>query len=781
MACRLQKLFGADGDLADEDFLSAVEDAENQFVVPGRLSPGGGPVPPSVPSPAPGLQPLRLLGPQLGHRSGKPPSLRPLAGQGEQPAGCRGPPAGGAVPQDELDNDLFLAACMELEGPELPAGASAARPPPGRWEKPPLIRMGQESPQEWAVPKKLRVGEELVSPGSGELEVRQDPLPAPRAAPAPRLVLRPSAASACPPRPPTPPGRPGSSCGSVPAPRGPAPRPFQASPCQPGATSSSMGLRVPRTPMAQGPRQSCPPPRLPPANSPALMSCVEPPPRQPLRPAPASLQTPVVTNHLVQLVTAASKAPGAAPHLPPQRKTRRFPGPAGILPQQHAGKLLEEILISAPQTPAHGAVAKPRTEGLPSSSPPTEEDFGKGPWLAMKTELGLDERDPSCFLRTYSVVMVLRKVRRAPGEGTGPGDSASRLSPGPLELFPGPGIYVGRRGLSWAACRRPVALWGCPRGRRCDKGLRVQAALKQLPKNKVPSMAVMIKTLTRTNIDAGAVFRDPTGEMQGTVHRLLLEERQSELRPGSVLLLKQVGVFSPSHRNHYLNVTPNNLLKIYPPEPEGSFSQPSPAQREVREGTVLLALEAQGCWDPPRVLPRGSGPRGPLRATGEEGGGLGGTDKSSCGSTTILCWVLQVPAQAGLLRDHPAQPPWGVPAPGDLGQGRTGNHSTEQSPGGFSLHPQSPGPGREEPVGADGCDMGELGPHCVGRKSSTSCGKQMTWMGSWESCLRISSPLRPKLTAADLGELRHGRGAGKTVTAGAVWAEPQPGEDAEQA
>lgn len=31
----------------------------------------------------------------------------------------------------------------------------------------------------------------------------------------------------------------------------------------------------------------------------------------------------------------------------------------------------------------------------------------------MKTELGLDERDPSCFLHTYSVVMVLRKVRAA--------------------------------------------------------------------------------------------------------------------------------------------------------------------------------------------------------------------------------------------------------------------------------------------------------------------------------------------------------------------------------
>lgn len=63
-----------------------------------------------------------------------------------------------------------------------------------------------------------------------------------------------------------------------------------------------------------------------------------------------------------------------------------------------------------------------------------------------------------------------------------------------------------------------------------------------------------------------------------------------------------MGVFSPSHRNHYLNVTPNNLLKIYPPEPEGSFSQSLPSQQKVREGMVLLALEGQGCWDSPMVL-----------------------------------------------------------------------------------------------------------------------------------------------------------------------------------
>lgn len=168
-------------------------------------------------------------------------------------------------------------------------------------------------------------------------------------------------------------------------------------------------------------------------------------------------------------------------------------------------------MVSAPQTPTHGALAKFRTEVVPSSQTSVEEDFGRGPWLTMKSALGLDEKDPTCFLCTCSIVMVLRK-----------------------------------------------------------------AALKQLPRNKVPNMAVMIKSLTRSTMDASVVFKDPTGEMQGTVHRLLLETRQNELKPGSVLLLKQIGVFSPSLRNHYLNVTPNNLVHIYSPDSgDGNFLKPS--------------------------------------------------------------------------------------------------------------------------------------------------------------------------------------------------------------
>lgn len=87
-------------------------------------------------------------------------------------------------------------------------------------------------------------------------------------------------------------------------------------------------------------------------------------------------------------------------------------------------------------------------------------------------------------------------------------------------------------------------------------------------------------------------------------------------------------------------------------------------------------------------------------------------------------WVLQVPTQAELIPDPPAQPPQGVPVPEDWGQSRTSGHSAEQHPGGFSLRPPSSGPSWEEPVGADVCDMGESDPLWEGRKSSVSCGKQ---------------------------------------------------------
>nr|XP_020461166.1 uncharacterized protein C17orf53 homolog [Monopterus albus] len=216
--------------------------------------------------------------------------------------------------------------------------------------------------------------------------------------------------------------------------------------------------------------------------------------------SPHLLRTPVFTNRLVQLVSASSKTAKKRPRCEPHRpRSQCFPGPAGLLQQQPQGHSLDDIVVSVPQAPAHGAVARLPSQG--SSSQTDEDEFRGGAWAAMKAEMGLDERNPSCFLHSYSVVMVLRK-----------------------------------------------------------------AALKQLAKNKVPNMAVLLKSIIHTHADAKAVFKDPTGEIQGTVHRCLLEDRVEELKLGAVLLLKQVSVFSPSHRNHYLNVTSHNLLRIYAPD-----------------------------------------------------------------------------------------------------------------------------------------------------------------------------------------------------------------------
>ncbi|XP_075999217.1 uncharacterized protein hrob [Genypterus blacodes] len=299
--------------------------------------------------------------------------------------------------------------------------------------------------------------------------------------------------------------------------RSPNPRPaFHPAPPQspsvfPGFTASSP-IPSPVSRTVRGPQQPQTP-QATPGPSPrgrALFNSVCPSPSSVSSPglSPYPLHRPILTNHLVQLVSNSNKLPRRRTRSDTHRpRTRRFPGPAGLLPQQPQGQSLDDIVVSVPLTPAHGAVARLPSQGPSSQS--EEDEFSSGPWAAMKAEMGLDERNPSCFLHSYSVAMVLRK-----------------------------------------------------------------AALKQLERNKVPNMAVQLKSILHTHSDAKAVFRDPTGEIQGTVHRRLLEDRLGELKVGAVLLLKQVGVFSPSHRNHYLNVTSNNLLRLYGPDGAAPSSTP---------------------------------------------------------------------------------------------------------------------------------------------------------------------------------------------------------------
>ncbi|XP_011523491.1 homologous recombination OB-fold protein isoform X4 [Homo sapiens] len=539
MACSLQKLFAVEEEFEDEDFLSAVEDAENRFtgslpVNAGRLRPVSSRpqetvqaqssrlllLHPTAPSEALGLPDLDLCLPasstpsadsrpscigaaplrpvstssswignqrrvtvtEVLRETARPQSsaLHPLLtfeSQQQQVGGFEGPE------QDEFDKVL---ASMELEEPgmELECGVSS--------EAIPILPAQQREGSVLA--KKARVvdlsgscqkGPVPAIHKAGIMSAQDESLDPVIQCRTPRPPLRPGAVGhlpvptaltvptqqlhweVCPQRSPV------QALQPLQAARGTIQSsPQNRFPCQPFQSPSSWLSGKAHLPRPRTPNSSC---STPSRTSSGLF------PRIPLQPqAPVSsigspvgtpkgpqgaLQTPIVTNHLVQLVTAASRTPQQPTHPSTRAKTRRFPGPAGILPHQQSGRSLEDIMVSAPQTPTHGALAKFQTE---------------------------------------------------------------------------------------------------------------QAALKQLPRNKVPNMAVMIKSLTRSTMDASVVFKDPTGEMQGTVHRLLLETCQNELKPGSVLLLKQIGVFSPSLRNHYLNVTPNNLVHIYSPDSgDGSFLKPS--------------------------------------------------------------------------------------------------------------------------------------------------------------------------------------------------------------
>ncbi|XP_008572593.1 PREDICTED: uncharacterized protein C17orf53 homolog [Galeopterus variegatus] len=613
MACSLQKLFAVEEEFEDEDFLSAVEDAENQFAgslpvgvaclrpvssrpqeivqaQPSRLPP----LQPTAPSEALGLSAvgLRLPTSSMPKAVRGPPStgiapLRPVSTSGIWTGNQRGvtltevlrEPARpqpstphplltfesqqqGVGGFDEPEQDEFdeVLASMELEGPgmetELGVSSEAPRISTAQQQEDPVL-----TKKAWVVDLSgsCQKGPIPVTHITGIMSAQDEPLDPVVHCRTPWPHLKPGAtgnlpfptASAVPTQQPH-----REVCPKDPPLRAPQPLqaaggPIQSSPqnCFPSQpfqspnawlsgkahfpgprTSSSVCSTRSRTSSGSFPREPFQP-RAP-------VSSVESPVSTPKGPhsslvPQAALQSPIVTNHLVQLVHAANRTPQQPTRPSTRVRTRRFPGPAGILPHQHNGKNLEKIMVSTPQTPTHGALAKFQTEIVASSQIPVEEDFGRGPWLTMKSALGLDERDPSCFLCTYSIVMVLRK-----------------------------------------------------------------AALKQLPRNKVPNMAVMIKSLNKSTMDASVVFKDPTGEMLGTVHRLLLETRQNELKPGSVLLLKQVGVFSPSLRNHYLNVTPNNLVHIYSSDSgDGKCfkpSQPSPKGPKIFHGSVQHDVAREG-------------------------------------------------------------------------------------------------------------------------------------------------------------------------------------------
>ncbi|XP_065841350.1 homologous recombination OB-fold protein-like [Oscarella lobularis] len=91
-----------------------------------------------------------------------------------------------------------------------------------------------------------------------------------------------------------------------------------------------------------------------------------------------------------------------------------------------------------------------------------------------------------------------------------------------------------------------------------------QASLGRLVDGKVAHLRVLVKSISETGNSTSALLKDPTGEISGSIHRKLVEQHGSALSAGSVLILKRATVFSPTGHRHYLNVTPANVVRLYP-------------------------------------------------------------------------------------------------------------------------------------------------------------------------------------------------------------------------
>ncbi|CAB4002417.1 Hypothetical predicted protein, partial [Paramuricea clavata] len=125
----------------------------------------------------------------------------------------------------------------------------------------------------------------------------------------------------------------------------------------------------------------------------------------------------------------------------------------------------------------------------------------------------------------------------------------------------------------------------------CLSSVITKAASHQLERGKVAFLPVLVKSFRPTGLDVSIVLKDPSGEMRGTLHRKVLEQQEIEIGPGCGLFLKQVSVFSPSPRKHYLNITPGNILEIFPASAERCGSRKI-AEATPKSGPKVMQKQA---------------------------------------------------------------------------------------------------------------------------------------------------------------------------------------------
>eukprot|EP01135_Chromosphaera_perkinsii_P001491 Nk52_evm1s182 gene=Nk52_evmTU1s182 len=233
---------------------------------------------------------------------------------------------------------------------------------------------------------------------------------------------------------------------------------------------------------------------------------------------------------------------------------RRFPGPAGLLPLPHQLPISTNMVLSAnvscnkgPDTKSDRAIsgrskrwlASMKANGLltKKSSMDTEDNslFTSGSWLAMLNALKLPSYNYACLPES----MLNRNL-----------------------------------------------VQGCVRRKEFMYNIKYIASMAV--EKQIPFLLLVIKKLKQSrSSNCGAVFKDPTGEMEGTFHSKVLSQYRASIVEGASLALKNVTIFSPSSSKHYLNITPVNIVCVFGPERDTS-AHSSPSDERLRVGENSL-------------------------------------------------------------------------------------------------------------------------------------------------------------------------------------------------
>lgn len=83
----------------------------------------------------------------------------------------------------------------------------------------------------------------------------------------------------------------------------------------------------------------------------------------------------------------------------------------------------------------------------------------------------------------------------------------------------------------------------------------------QVKKNK-EKMGFIIKNVIRFEIDALVSLLDPTGEIEGTISKDVIDEYPKILTPGTAILVESCSIFSPSPIVSHVIITKKNIKKV---------------------------------------------------------------------------------------------------------------------------------------------------------------------------------------------------------------------------